>query len=364
MSSSRQLSDGFYLERSQSCARPSTKCLLSFLDNLLLDFERRLTIKIFDLNRTLTSLSSEDRRTALVDNVPVLVFERAFGGTLKASGKVARTVKELLNLMPVHSLVRKHYAGDFTLVLPILRCNTAFTEEAAAQLPTKPFSPNFFGSVDELFVALRPAPFSDPEDYVEVFSPFPGEGPSIDCNHYPTMRLSCGETDFVFPPSKARPGRESDEEDGSDEAERPVELLGVQKGDVSAAAKAGELSIGDVLLVRGKLFKVKAVTGGGMPWEVYGGADLIVFDRVFTFNARKVSGHRCLPVLLKAKHGFIPSSFLDNFAPVEFKFLSSGSAKKLGMGSLQVKFRTLAFNEQLICHRDSFLRPGQYEETH
>ena len=96
--------------------------------------------------------------------------------------------------------------------------------------------------------------------------------------------------------------------------------------------------------MRGKLFKVKAVTGGGMPWEVYGGADLIVFDRAFKFNARKVTGHRCLLVLLKAKHGFLPSSFLDNFAPVEFKFLSSGSAKKLGMGSLQVKFRTLAMN--------------------
>ena len=60
-------------------------------------------------------------------------------------------------------------------------------------------------------------------------------------------------------------GRESDEEDGSDEAERPVKLLGVRKGDVNVAAKAGELSIGDVLLVRGKVFKVKAVTGGGMP---------------------------------------------------------------------------------------------------
>ena len=59
--------------------------------------------------------------------------------------------------------------------------------------------------------------------------------------------------------------------------------------------------LGDVLLVRGKLFKVKAVTGGGMPREVCGGADLIVFDRVFTFNARTVTGHRCIPVLLKAQ---------------------------------------------------------------
>ena len=97
--------------------------------------------------------------------------------------------RTLLNLLDC--LVRKHYAGDFTLVLPILHCNTAFTEEAAAQLPTKPFSTNFSGSVDQLFVALRSAPFSDPEDYVEVFSSLPGEGPSIDCNHYPTMRLSC-----------------------------------------------------------------------------------------------------------------------------------------------------------------------------
>ena len=75
---------------------------------------------------------------------------------------------------------------------------------------------------------------------------------------------------------------------------------GVMKGD-PAAAKPGTLSVGDVLLVRGHLFKVCAVTGGGMPCKIYGGSDLIVFDRKFNFNARKVVARRCLPVTIRAK---------------------------------------------------------------
>jgi len=84
-----------------------------------------------------------------------------------------------------------------------------------------------------------------------------------------------------------------------------VELLGIRKGDVGAAVKKGALDVGDTLLVRGKLQKVVAVTGGGMPCEVYGGADLIVFDKTFAFNARKAIARRCLPVLIRAKHGYL-----------------------------------------------------------
>ena len=93
-----------------------------------------------------------------------------------------------------------------------------------------------------------------------------------------------------------------------------------------------------------------------MPCEVYGGADLIVFDKAFPFNARKAVGRRCLPVLIKAKHGYLPSSaIITEHEPVTLHCPSTGIDKKFGMGAFAMEFSTLSFNEQLVCHRDSFL---------
>ena len=72
-------------------------------------------------------------------------------------------------------------------------------------------------------------------------------------------------------------------------------LWGVRQGDVGAAVKPGELTVGDVPLVRGKLYKVMLITRGGMPREVFRGADLVVFNEPFTFNQRElVVGAVCL----------------------------------------------------------------------
>ena len=107
----------------------------------------------------------------------------------------------------------------------------------------------------------------------------------------------CGENDLLFPP--AARSHEDDNEDGDDsDGHTPVELRGVIKVDPGAAVTSGTLSVGDMLLVRGHLFKVCAVTGGGMPCEIYGGSDLIVFDRKLDFNARKVAARRCLLVII------------------------------------------------------------------
>ena len=51
---------------------------------------------------------------------------------------------------------------------------------------------------------------------------------------------------------------------------------------------------------------MKAVTGDGMPGEIFGGRDLIVFHQAFDFNARKVVERLCPPVVIKAKQGFLP----------------------------------------------------------
>ena len=114
--SSRQLADGVFLRRSLDLPAPSRdQC--SLLQGLLLDFERRLSRKIYDVNRTLTALSSELRRFVTVENVPNIVLERAFARRLSGKPKTSvSTVEELLEDVPAQMLVRKHHSGAFCLV--------------------------------------------------------------------------------------------------------------------------------------------------------------------------------------------------------------------------------------------------------
>ena len=74
--------------------------------SLLLDFERRLSRKIFEVNRTLTALSSELRRSITVENVPNIALERAFAGRLSGKPKtIVSTLEELLVYVPPQMLV-------------------------------------------------------------------------------------------------------------------------------------------------------------------------------------------------------------------------------------------------------------------
>ena len=289
-----------------------------------------------------------------MENVPNIVLERAFAGRLSGKPKtIVSTLEELLVYVPPQMLVRKHSSGDFCVVLPLSKWLSSFPS-SSFDGSTHPcgLSPDFSAEKQEIFVPLRPSPHS--QDYVEVVSPFPGEGPNIDPCCYPPFRLTYGETDLLFP--SAAKSHEDDNEDGDDsDGHTPVELRGVMKGDPGAAVTPGTLSVGDVLIVRGHLFKVCAVTGGGMPCEIYGGSDLIVFDRKFDFNARKVVARRCLQVIIQAKHDFLPRSALTPHEPVSIQCVSTGMDKKFGMGSFSMEFSTLSFNTNLVCHRDSFL---------
>ena len=85
--SSSQLADGVFLRRSLALPPPGRDQHSSLLQGLLLDFERRLSRKIFDVSRTLTALSSELRRSITVENVPNIVLEQAFAGRLSGKSK-------------------------------------------------------------------------------------------------------------------------------------------------------------------------------------------------------------------------------------------------------------------------------------
>jgi len=342
MSSGRQVCDGFYRSRSDALPSPSLLTFSTLLANLLDDFERRFTTKLYDLNRTLSGITCEVRRTAVVENVPEIVFERgvkeSMGGETHC---VVRTVEELLKVVPGNTLVRRHFSGDFCLSLPLLKSTACIPASTLIGLPEPPLSPNFSCSKQEVFVAVQPSPFSP--HFVEVFSPFPGDADSIPSADYPVMTLACGGAEFLFPPHKPAHAAAASEEE-SDDVDGTVELRGVKKDD-------------DVLRVRGDDYKVTNVTGGGLPCEVYAGADLVVFDHTFNFNARRIRASRCRPVVIRAKHGYLPFSVLADYQPIIFKFSSSAAAKKLGMGTFSMQFSNISFNSNLVCHRDSFLPP-------
>ena len=203
MSSGRQVADGFYLKRSRSRRPPLASQLEGLFDNLPLDFERRLTCKIFDVNRTLTALSSEVRRSVLIEDVPELVFERGMKAAMDGSVDfVVRTMDQLTRIVPPHSVVRKHYAGDFCIVAPILRCTTSIPYSTLQDLPSPPLTSNFSASKQEIFVALGVSPFSP--HFLEVFSPFPGDGDLIDPLHYPQITVVCNKSPLVFSPCKPK----------------------------------------------------------------------------------------------------------------------------------------------------------------
>ena len=313
----------------------------------MLDFERRLTTKLFDVNRTVSALTSEKRRLVVVENVPEIVFRRCLDGVMCGRAAAPTTVSELLSIVPAHSLVRRHHAGDFCLIAPLFKCTHHFSNSSLTSSSLAPHTPGFFAEPQELFVPLKPAAFS--ERVVEVISPFPGEMPDdpccIDPEKYPIINLS-HHLPLFFPPL-------------TDSDQHPaIELLGVKKGDRGCFTQSC-LSPGSVLLVRDHTYVVTHVTGGGQPYEVYQGADMIVLNNPFPFNARKVIARLCQPIHVKAKHGYLPRSALEPFEPVRMKFSSTKAAQRLGMGSFSVEFSNLSFNKELICHRDSVLHSGQ-----
>ena len=64
---------------------------------------------------------------------------------------------------------------------------------------------------------------------------------------------------------------------------------------------------------------MKAVTGRGWSDEIFVGKDLVVFNKEFPFNARKAAAHRCPPVEIFSKRGYLTKSALRRHSPVKFK---------------------------------------------
>ena len=73
---------------------------------------------------------------------------------------------------------------------------------------------------------IRPTSFS--EDYIKVFSLYPGPGRHINRGHYKRINLS--SSGLYFPLANG--------------AEKAVELVGVHKGDAGCAVLPNELKVG------------------------------------------------------------------------------------------------------------------------
>ena len=72
-----RVAERFFVDQFHTLPGPSIDTLKTLLDNLPLDFERHLTTKIFDVNRTLTVLTAEVCHSVAVGNVPDLLFQWA-----------------------------------------------------------------------------------------------------------------------------------------------------------------------------------------------------------------------------------------------------------------------------------------------
>ena len=146
MASFRRYADEFY---SQERVMPKKPALSSFFSDSLIDLELRITRKLFDMNRTLTRMATTQRRVAELENVHLSTFEAAFFN--KAVPRQVATFTSLhdalqvscsptedcvetfsdqlsafffdhichLQVLPAHSLVRRHPAGDICLILPL-----------------------------------------------------------------------------------------------------------------------------------------------------------------------------------------------------------------------------------------------------
>ena len=333
MATLHQFTEGFY----SGASLPKRSRVDSFFRDSLEELERQITVKIFDANRTLTSLTAEHRRTVEIDGIHTFTFEAALLEKMRGKDTTVNTLSALVKVLPAHSIVRRHPKGDFCVIAPVMMSNKTLSHDYLASLSDSAlWTPEFSCEEGELFVPL--AISSHSPDFVEVLSPNPGPAPEIVPSHYQTTAIPVANVNLTFPLEK--------EDDG-------VELVGIRKGDVGAAAHPGMLNAGDVLLCRGRQYRVKGVTGGGTKHEVFQGRDLIVFDQPFPFNSRKVVAHVCPPILVKAKRGVLPLSALSEHEPIKIKYTEHKQAKRFGC--LKITFCNLAFNKYLVCHRDSFV---------
>ena len=96
------------------------------------------------------------------------------------------------------------------------------------------------------------------------------------------------------------------------------------------------------------------------PYEVYQGADMIVLNNPFPFNARKVIARLCQPIHVKAKHGYLPRSALEPFEPVRPR--PSFRRPKLPNGWVWdlflLSFRTFLLTRNLYVTETLFYTPA------
>ena len=173
--------------------------------------------------------------------------------------------------------------------------------------------------------------------WVEVFSPYPGEGPAIIEAEYSERPIVCGDTPFLFPP---------DVDDGD------IELFRLQKGGVSAFVEQEAVETGDHLFIRGRRHEVVTVVSGGQLSDFMGGKDMVTLSPAISFNAREITACRCKPMTIMCKAGHVKCA-LQDFEKIDLKYSVPRSSHN-SFGSLHVQFSSFSFNSFGVCHQDSF----------
>ena len=94
----------------------------SLFSDLCCDLRERLFVKLRDTNRTMTTLSSERRKTVELDGVHSSVFHGVFPHFPRSC--IVRDLSTLAGPIPPKSLLRVYPSGDFCLIAPIQQCRT------------------------------------------------------------------------------------------------------------------------------------------------------------------------------------------------------------------------------------------------
>ena len=303
----------------------------ALLTDLSLDLKHRLSVKLRDSNRTLTSITAERVKKVCVDGVHGAVFDATFPDLPRNSR--LRDLSSLTSLFPLESLVRVHRSGDFCLVCPVSQCAEAVSPprllsllSSASIAPPPWMKDDFAVRTGQL---LLPLSRHGKSAFVQVAIPYPGEHPDIREGSFPRVplssRLPLGRDDepLVEPVSEQGTFHLFHVRRGDarvcveNEAARRIRSLGKD-----AAVRAVEdiaVGVGDRLLVRRREHVVKDVNDGELMPR---GMKQLVVDPPFSFIGRHVVCRVFSSLPIRLQYGLVPDSIFFyvtiNLLPLTF----------------------------------------------
>ena len=319
----------------------------SLFSDLCCDLRERLFVKLRDANRTMTTLSSERRKTVELDGVHSSVFHGVFPHFPRSC--IVRDLCTLAGPIPPKSLLRVHPSGDFCLIAPIQQCRTSLSyHQLLSSLSSSNVVPPTW--LKEGFSVLEgqlliPLSLHGESSFYQVACPSPGEELSSELSttsiHPFPVRLPVDRDEVPVCPFFKEKGkaylyhvRESEVRVCvENEAARRMRSLG-KSGTAEDECVGAELNVGDKFVMRGEEFLVLSkepnpFTPHAMPH--------VVVDKPFSFSGRHVPVRVFGSVEVRCQLGLVPEAFIHDFEPVTVDFSPKGTQTVVDLQSLSAQ---------------------------